>query len=86
MFSYRATSRDWGQGPRLNPRSWHSECRPTLARVDWLDRPIRAGDRFIRATPCRVSSKANTWLLEPDESGWRTLGPDLPSRGQGDAP
>jgi len=35
--------------------------------MDWLDRPIRAGDRFLPLTPCRVSSWGNTWFLEPNE-------------------
>jgi len=34
--------------------------------MDWLDRPIRPGDRFVPLTPCRVISKTNVWILKPD--------------------
>jgi hypothetical protein len=34
--------------------------------MDWRDRPIRHGDRFIPLGPCRVSSSANVWAFEPE--------------------
>ncbi len=43
-------------------------ARPSLVAVDWSDRPIQAGDRFVPLGPCQVSSRENLWLFEPN--GW----------------
>ena len=34
--------------------------------MDWLDRPIQAGDPFVPLTRCVVRSASNAWLFEPD--------------------
>ncbi len=33
--------------------------------MDWLDRPITAGDPFVPLGRCRVVSKSNAWLFQP---------------------
>ena len=34
--------------------------------MDWLDRPIEAGDPFVPLTRCVVKSESNAWLFESD--------------------
>jgi hypothetical protein len=46
--------------------------------MSWLDRPIRAGDRFIPVTR-RISSKTKTGILDPNGDGGGRGGPGLPA-------
>ena len=40
-----------------------------LISVDWLDRPIKAGDPFVPLGPCRVETQGSVWLIDPDPMG-----------------
>ena len=37
--------------------------------MDWLDRPIEAGDPFVPLAFCVVKSESEAWLFEPDGAG-----------------
>ena len=44
--------------------------------MDWLDRPITSGDRFVPLGLCRVVSRGNAWLFLPrgaDGGTWTRL-------------
>jgi hypothetical protein len=40
-----------------------------LISVDWLDRPVQAGDPFVPLGPCRVETPNSVWLIDPDPMG-----------------